>query len=61
MRQRSISSEQITLLARWLDTGPNVPDGKWFRRFSGFTVRGEGELIKTFLLSHQAPDGLEIK
>ena len=60
MRQRNISSEQITLLARWLDTEPDVPEEKWFRKFSGFTVCGEGEFIKTFLLPGQAPDGREI-
>jgi hypothetical protein len=31
MRQRNISHEQIILLARWLDTEPEVPDGKWFK------------------------------
>lgn len=47
MCQRSISHEQIILLARWLDTEPQVPDGKWYKKFPGFTVCGEGELIKT--------------
>jgi len=47
-------------LARWLDTEPEVPADKWFKRFSGFTVCGAGELIKTFLLAGQAPDGNEI-
>ena len=61
MRQRNISSEQIIMLARWLDTEPGVPESKWFRKFSNFTVCGEGELIKTFLLPGQAPDGREIK
>ena len=60
-RQRNISSEQITLLARWLDTEPDVPESKWFRKFPGFTVCGEGEFIKTFLLPGQAADGREIK
>ncbi len=60
IRERNISAEQIILLARWLDTEPVVPEGKWFRRFAGFTLCGEGELIKTFLLPGQAPDGLEI-
>jgi hypothetical protein len=60
-RQRSISYEQLTLLARWLDTEPEVPAGRWFKRLPGCTVCGEGELIKTFLLFGQAPDGLEIE
>jgi hypothetical protein len=61
MRQRSISYEQLVLLSRWLDNEPDVPAHKWFKIFPGFTVCGEGELIKTFLLPGQAPDGQEIK
>lgn len=60
LRQRNISHDQLTSLARWLDTEPEVPHGKWYKRFVGFTVCGDGELIKTFLLSGQAPDGHEI-
>jgi len=60
VRQRNISYEQLILLARWLDSEPEVPAGKWFKRFSGFTVCGEGEFVKTFLLSTQAAGGYEI-
>ena len=52
--------EQIVSLARWLDDEPDVPEGKWFKRFSGFTVCGDGELIKRFLLPGKAPDGHEV-
>jgi hypothetical protein len=48
------------LLATWLDTEPEVPEGEWYKRFSGMTVCGEGELIKTFLLPGQAPKGKRI-
>ena len=34
IRQRNISHEQIILLARWLDTQPEVPAGQWFKKFS---------------------------
>jgi hypothetical protein len=60
MRQRNISYEQLTLFARWLDTEPEVAEGKWFKRFPGFTICGEGELVKTFLVPGQAPEGREI-
>lgn len=60
MRQRHISAEQLVMLARWLDSEPDVPIGKWFRRFPDFIVCGQGELIKTFLLPGQAPEGQEI-
>jgi hypothetical protein len=32
----------------------------WYKRFSGMTVCGEGELIKTFLLPAQAPKGQHV-
>jgi hypothetical protein len=60
VRQRSISHEQVLLLARWLDTEPEVPEAKWFKRLPGFIVCGHGELITTFLLPGQAPAGEEI-
>jgi hypothetical protein len=47
-------------LAEWLDTQPEVPDGRWFKRFSTMTVCGEGELIKTFLTAAQVASGKEI-
>ncbi|MBM3884193.1 MAG: hypothetical protein FJ387_31555 [Verrucomicrobia bacterium] len=61
MRQRNISADQIILLARWLDTEPDAPEGKWFKTFPGFILCGESEFIKTFLLPGQAPDGQEIE
>lgn len=60
VRQREISDSQIILLARWLDTDPEVPEGKWFKKFSGLTVCGEGELIKTFLQFGQIATGKEV-
>jgi hypothetical protein len=60
MRQRNISHEHIILLARWLDTEPEVPAGKWFKKFPGLTICGEGELIKTFLQPGQIAAGEEL-
>ena len=60
IKRCEISSDHLGALADWLDTEPEVPDGKWFKRFSGMTVCGEGELVKTFLASGQAPMGTEI-
>lgn len=60
VREREIAHDQIILLAQWLDTLPEVPAGRWFKKFPGMTVCGEGELIKTFLLPTQLPDGQEI-
>jgi hypothetical protein len=60
IQARTIPATQLELLAKWLDTEPDVPDGRWYKRFSGMTVCGEGELIKTFLLPGQAPKGQRI-
>ncbi len=59
IRSREISSDQLGALADWLDTQPEVPNGKWFKRFSGMTVCGEGDLVKTFLTADQLPSGKE--
>ncbi len=60
VQQRHISGAQLSLLIEWLDTQPGVPDGKWFKKFSGMIVCGEGELVKTFLVPGQIPFGEEI-
>jgi hypothetical protein len=57
---RSISADQLGFLADWLHTEPEVPEGKWFKRFPGMTVCGEGELIRTFLLPGQVATGEEL-
>lgn len=57
IQSRKIPATQLELLARWLDTEPEVPQGEWYKRFSGMTICGEGELIKTFLLPSQAAKG----
>ncbi|MBM3837099.1 MAG: hypothetical protein FJ398_03905 [Verrucomicrobia bacterium] len=61
IQQRNISSLQLRLMLRWMDTHPQVPEGKWFKRFPEMVVCGEGELIKTFLTTGQAPSGDEIE
>ena len=58
--QRQISVAQLRLLATWLETEPEVPHGRWFKRFPEMTVCGEGALIKTFLRIGQIADGEEV-
>ena len=60
IQQRHISGQQLRLLLRWIDTHPEVPMGRWFKRFPEMLVCGEGELIKTFLVPGQLPTGEEI-
>jgi hypothetical protein len=60
IRDRHVSADQLGLLADWLDAAPEAPAGRWFERFPGMIVCGEGELIKTFLQPGQHPDGEKI-
>ena len=57
IQDRNIDASQLQLLAHWLDTEPEVPEGEWYRRFPGMIVCGEGTLVKTFLLSTHHPKG----
>lgn len=57
---RNITSAQLGLLADWLRAEPEVPVGKWFKKFPGMTICGEGELIKTFLHPGQIATGEEL-
>lgn len=58
---RNIAADQLGLFAEWLDTQPDVPEGKWYKRFPGMTACGEGEFVKTFLISGQAAEGEEVR
>ena len=60
IKSRQISVDQLGLLADWLATEPEVPHGKWFKRFPGMILCGEGELIRTFLQAGQAVMGEEL-
>jgi hypothetical protein len=60
IQQRKIDARQLELLARWLDSEPEVPEGPWYRRFSGMIACGEGDLVKTFLTPDQKPKGTSV-
>jgi hypothetical protein len=55
-----ISANQLGKFANWLVTEPEVPDGRWFKRFPEMIVCGEGSLVKTFLRPRQIPVGEEV-
>ena len=61
IKSRQIPVDQLGLLADWLATQPEVPEGKWFKRFPRMIVCGEGELIRTFLQAGQVALGKEVK
>ncbi len=57
VRERRVSAEQLLLLREWLLSEPEVPVGRWYKEFEGFTICGEGEWVKTFLVPGQVPFG----
>lgn len=61
IQSRHIPADQLQLLAEWLDREPDVPAGKWHKRFPAMIVCGEGELVKTFLMPGQLPEGEDIR
>jgi hypothetical protein len=61
VRERQITPSQLKHFSDWMDANPTVPEGFWFKRFQGFAICGEGELIKTFLVAGQLPHGEEVQ
>jgi len=47
-------------LKAWLESEPDVPAGKWFKRFKNFTLAGNGENPSTFLTPGMAAQGEEV-
>jgi hypothetical protein len=41
--ERQISAKQLEQFADWLVTEPEVPEGRWFKRFPEMIVCGEDE------------------
>jgi hypothetical protein len=60
IRDRKITVSDLTALEFWLSSGPDVPDGDWFKDFRTFIVCGEGQYIKTFLEGDMSPSGTEV-
>ena len=58
--QAGFKGIESSLFADWLDTEPEVPNEKRFRRFPGMIFCWEGDLVKTFLTANQVPTGKEI-
>ena len=58
--ERKISVEDLRRLQIWRKSGPEAPDGPWFKDFGSFKICGEGRFPKTFLLRGQAAHGEEL-
>jgi len=60
MRGRNISVADLNRLRVWMETKPEVPDGRWYKDFGSFELCGEGKYPKTFLLPGQAATGQKL-
>jgi hypothetical protein len=60
-REGRISSSDFLELKHWLESDPDVPDGKWFKRFKTGILAGNGEQPSTFLAAGMAVEGEEIQ
>ncbi|MGA3211807.1 MAG: hypothetical protein ABSD20_10925 [Terriglobales bacterium] len=57
MHDRNIDLEDLNRLRIWLESKPQVPEGRWFKDFGSFKLCGEGKYPKTFLLAGQPASG----
>jgi hypothetical protein len=57
MRDRKISVEDLNRLRLWMESSPDVPEGRWYKDFGSFKLCGEGGQHKTFLLPGQPATG----
>ena len=56
-----VSSEDFLELKHWLESDPEVPVGKWYKRFNSGILAGNGGLPSTFLSPGMAVEGEEVK
>jgi len=61
VRERAVPIEDLQNRAKWLDTDPTVPSGRWFKLFAKIIVCGEGDLVKTILEDSHSAIGSEVE
>ena len=60
-RDGRISSSDFLELKHWLESDPEVPEGKWFKRFKTGFLAGNGESVSTFLEPGMTVEGDEVQ
>ena len=60
-REGRISGSDFLELKHWLESDPDVPDGKWFKRFRTGYLAGNGANVSTFLAPGMAVEGDEVQ
>ncbi len=61
IQNKEAQPDHMVRFAEWLDKAPNVPGGAWYKKFSKFTVCGQGDLITFLLPPNRSPDGKAVK
>jgi hypothetical protein len=57
MNEREIHLVDLNQLRIWIESGPEVPEGDWYKDFGSFKICGRGSHPKTFLLAGQVAKG----
>jgi hypothetical protein len=60
LRDRQITSGDLDKLRVWVDSGPELPNGRWYKDFGSFKIVGEGPYPLSFLDSDQIAFGEKI-
>jgi hypothetical protein len=60
-RDGRIKDSDFLELKHWLESEPDVPHGKWYKRFKTGTLAGSGQMPSTFLAPGMAVAGKEIE
>jgi hypothetical protein len=59
-RERKVAMEDLYKLKLWRESGPDAPEGQWYKDFGTFKLCGEGKYPKTFLLEGQPAKGKKV-
>lgn len=57
MEERGISFDDLMALQAWVRTGPEAPEGDWYKDFGSFILCGSGRFPKTVLEKGMKPFG----
>jgi hypothetical protein len=60
MHDRNIGMEDLNRLRIWIESRPEVPEGRWYKDFGSFKLCGEGKYPKTFLLAGHTAAGRKL-
>ncbi len=61
VQEREISLADLMRLQEWVKSGPQAPEGDWYKDFGSFKLCGSGEYTRTVLTKGMAAFGREIE